>query len=196
MRGWPSRTVLMLAEDMQTRQAAVQGLQQDFKLFQLLAQQVEEGSAPKYLLDRSIFHLRPVQQAVEILRSSGWQITDSVSTWLRSFHSRSLGSQICEDGLKDCRQVEHDNENRKASAKTLLDKLTQGTTIAQRHQYDEPRVCNAQVMRGAHLPAGAFKASAKTASHDFAGVKGASASTAWFSPSAERMALPFADTCS
>lgn len=183
----------MLSEDPNVQQSTVAQLQRDLKLFHTLEQSVADGTAPKYLLDRHAFHLKPVVQLVEIMRSTNWRITPEVSAWLRNFHARIMGSQVCEDGLKDCRQVEHDNQNRKANTKGLFHKMVCGNTLTERHHYSEPKASVSQYVRGAHLPDEAFHSSAKTATKDFSSVKGPSASTIWFSPSAERTSLPYAD---
>lgn len=193
LRGWPSRSALMLSEDPNVQQSTVAQLQRDLKLFHTLEQSVADGTAPKYLLDRHAFHLKPVVQLVEIMRSTNWRITPEVSAWLRNFLARIMGSQVCEDGLKDCRQVEHDNQNRKANTKGLFHKMVCGNTLTERHHYSEPKASVSQYVRGAHLPDEAFHSSAKTATKDVSSVKGPSASTTWFSPSAERTSLPYAD---
>lgn len=183
----------MLAPDPEVREATIKELQMDLKMFQLLRMQVGDGSAPKYLLDRHCFHLMPVVQLVEVMREAAWTLTPEVTAWLQSFHSRILGSQVCEDGLKDCRSLEHRNENRKANVKSLFHRLIVGSTLSMRHSYQQPPVSPAQVVRGAALPDAAYHASAKKATVNVAGVKGDSQKTDWFSPIAERTSLPYAD---
>jgi hypothetical protein len=127
------------------------------------------------------------------LQASNWIVTERVHRWLTLFHSRIIGSQVCEDGLKDCRQLEHDNQNRKASGKSSFNKLITGNTLDVRHRYKQPKRSGTRAMRGATLPDEAYHASTKTNSVDLSTIKGSTSKTAWFSTNAERSALPFAD---
>ena len=110
------------------------------------------------------------------------------------FHSRCMGSQLVEDGLRDCRQCEAAAPNKKAAPKTLMAAMVASSTLHTRHRYDEPRTSGNQKMwRNAGLPEDAFRPSAKESSLDLSGIKSTTQKTSWFSPSADRTSLPWSD---
>lgn len=193
LRGWPSMSVLMLHEDASVRASAVQQLRDDLGSFRQLQVEVDAGASPAFLLARHIFHLKPVQQLVQALEAREWVLDSSILLWLSRFHRRLIGSQIAEDGLRECRQVESNALSKRAPAKTLYYRLAQSRVIDERHRFTAPRTLGRRPCRDAHMPDDAFRASSRSSSMSFGEIKGASAKTPWYSPSAQRWSVAYGD---
>ena len=158
-----------------------------------MLEHTEEGKAPAHYKEMYVFALAPVQQLVQLAEGAGWVVSEPMRDWLYKFHSRVLGSHVREDGLRECRQVEHDNQNKKAAPRTLYGKLTSSCCLNQRHQYRSPSIAPGRTDRNVKLPEDTFKPSAKNMSTDCKSLKGTTSKTTWFSPTAQSSVSPFAD---
>ena len=193
LRGFPSRSVLMLSSHPDDKKFAIDMLRRDLAKFQLLEKRVAEGAAPKYILERSIFHTTSVRQLCSILHDCDWEPDLRALGWLEGYHSRLLGSQIVEDALRDCRTCEHNSANRRATPKTMFAHLASSPTLTQRHKFDGPHSSVDGHARNTQFPDDAFKPSTKHMSIDCHSIYSTITKPHWFSPSAERSSLPFFD---
>jgi hypothetical protein len=77
------------------------------------------------IIQRSVFHLVPVQQDIAILADDEWYPTEDVKLHIRNCHARVISSQVCEDAFnrqKNSKKAPNRRGVVERAWSTLLDK--------------------------------------------------------------------------
>lgn len=133
VRGWPANIVRWTAGSDAHRRQAVRLLKEDYEAFVAISGRTDAPS--RRLAERSVFNTVPVQQAVELLKATGWVLTQPIIEKYENKHARLLGSQVIEDGVNRQRRVEQDRRNRRGTARAAFQALIEHHVGDQVHHF-------------------------------------------------------------
>ena len=99
LRGWPTRTVMMLPGGPSQR-AAVDLLRSDFEAFATIHARQHEWPALSAVVDRSIFNLVSVKQVVLPLQFRDWEVDDVYLNSIAQSHGVNISTSTCEEAAR------------------------------------------------------------------------------------------------
>ena len=194
LRGWPARSALFLHTDLAEGRAAAEQFRDDSAAFDRLQGMLRMGKDVAWIEKRSVFHLLPVQQILVFMKSTNFEITPPLRSFLQQKHARFLQSQLAEDGFNIARQVETGSGNKRSPCKTIYTRLANAKVLGERHHFQEVRPdAFGHDLVGRSIPQHAFAPALDAADPPFHEVVSSSPVTPWWTCKADQAGAPFAD---
>lgn len=157
LRGWPNRCCLMLQwqpEGFSRRDTSQ--LKQDYDNWERLKS--EENAGPcSFLLERSIFSLRCVEQVVGMMKLDRWEMGLHTNEVLLRKAQRLVQTQVVEDGFNRMRRVEQKKHNRVSRTSELYKCLVERKVLNVVHHFETIKPREARLTAAPRLPANAYQ---------------------------------------
>ena len=142
LRGWPSRSVLLLSEDERIAKEAIQLFRSDEANHAFLCSQATQVSGLDALVRRSTFDYLPVQQDFAVLRDNNFLLTEQVVSYIKANHRRLNASQVCEDGFRE-QKLGKKNPAKHTRIQKAFSAVIDRKVLSERHDFTEvlPSAC-------------------------------------------------------
>ena len=189
--GWPIQFCLLGSEEAAVRTRAADKLKADHANYEW-AQEHRRRSTVQ-ILRRSCFQTASVQQLVEVMKSTGWEVTPQVKDFSLELSKVILSSQIVEDGFCRERRSEQGGMSKIMSNTRVHSVLIEKHVLDQVHHYTPVEGSAVSVPRASALPEHAYKSLQEAQSMNFKTVQGFNATPTWYTAGASNAPQKFAD---
>lgn len=192
MRGWPNRSILMLAPPPgQTAEDAVALLKNDLENWRKV-----EGGAHRHraspMFERSTFRLGVVEHLTGMLDADGWELSGKTEKALRDRHSRLIQTQVNEDAFNRMRYLEQKKPNKVSRQEELYRVVIEKGVLHKVHGFDQIQRHEVGLPRGLDFPPAAFQPKA-TLWKALKGIVGHNQKSAWWSGGPTQHHVPHCD---